>query len=470
MIVFALILVAGTLNLQLTASAKRHTQSRGHYRGNSSNWAVLVAGSNGYYNYRHQADIAHAYQILTKMGGFPAENVIVMMYNDVVNASDNPLPGQLFNEPNGGDVYGDIVVDYSAENVTAETFLNVIKGIKNGSTLNGPVLQSTKNDNVFIYYSDHGATGLVAMPTGAPLYATDLNDALQYMHKHGMFSQLVFYLEACESGSMFEGILANNTNVYATTAATADQPSYAFYYNDTLSTYMADEYSIRWMQDSTENWDAYESLLTQYEDVAAIVKESQPQKYGDEEFEQEPIEDFEAFEDRSRMKRVLSALKKSRSAHHTTLAEENGAYDTEWVPSSLSVSSRDVKLAVLQHRFLSAKGAKAKVAASALVSEELEYRANVDRVFNELVEEATRYNSDEAEEPLFGHDHVVESIKHGHILPTDFECLKQSYAAFEANCEAFSDYSLQYVSILVNLCELFGDFDRIRSATHTVCK
>jgi len=465
MILLALILVISVLNQLQRASALRHTvpNSRGH-RGNSSNWAVLVAGSNGYYNYRHQADIAHAYQILTKMGGFPAENVIVLMYNDVVNASENPLPGQLFNEPNGGDVYGDIVVDYSAENVTAETFLNVLKGIKNGSTLNGPVLQSTKNDNVFIYYSDHGATGLVAMPTGAPLYATDLNAALEYMRDHGMFAQLVFYLEACESGSMFEGILANDTNVFATTAATADQPSYAFYYNDTLSTYMADEYSIRWMQDSTQNWDAYESLLTQFEDVAAIVKESQPQKYGDEEFEEEPIEDFEAFEDRSsRMKRVLSALKKSKSASAAK------AYDTEWAPSSLSVSSRDVKLAVLQHRYLSAKGAEAKALAASLVSQELDYRANVDRVFDELVEVATGYNSDEADGPLFGHDHAIEAIKHGHILPTNFECLKKAYAAYEANCEAFSDYSLQYVSVLVNLCELFGDYDRIRSATQTVC-
>jgi len=471
MLELALFLVISTLNLQVTAAAQLRTptHSRGH-RGNSSNWAVLVAGSNGYYNYRHQADIAHAYQILTKMGSFPAENVIVLMYNDVVNASENPLPGQLFNEPDGGDVYGDIVVDYSAENVTSETFLNVIKGIKNGSTLNGPVLQSTQNDNVFIYYSDHGATGLVAMPTGAPLYATDLNDALEYMHKHGRFAQLTFYLEACESGSMFEGILANDTDVYATTAATADQPSYAFYYNDTLATYMADEYSIRWMQDSTENWDAYESLLTQYKDVAAIVKESQPQKYGDEEFEAEPIEDFEAFEDRSHVQSVLNALKKSKHVPHTMWPEQNGEdYDTEWVPSSLSVSSRDVKLAVLQHRYLSAKGAEAKAIAAALVSEEFAYRANVDRVFDELIEEATKYNSDEADEPLFGHDHVVESIKYGHILPTDFKCLKQSYAAYEANCEAFSDYSLQYVSILVNLCELFGDFDRIRSAMHTVC-
>ena len=29
-------------------------------------WAVLVAGSNGYFNYRHQADMCHAYQIAIK--------------------------------------------------------------------------------------------------------------------------------------------------------------------------------------------------------------------------------------------------------------------------------------------------------------------------------------------------------------------------------------------------------------------
>ena len=32
------------------------------------NWAVLVAGSNGWDNYRNQADVCHAYQILHKNG------------------------------------------------------------------------------------------------------------------------------------------------------------------------------------------------------------------------------------------------------------------------------------------------------------------------------------------------------------------------------------------------------------------
>lgn len=48
----------------------------------AANWAVLVAGSNGWYNYRHQSDVCHAYQILHK-NGIPDSNIIVMMYDDI---------------------------------------------------------------------------------------------------------------------------------------------------------------------------------------------------------------------------------------------------------------------------------------------------------------------------------------------------------------------------------------------------
>ena len=48
----------------------------------ATNWALLVAGSNGWYNYRHQADVCHAYQILHK-NGIPDSNIIVMMYDDL---------------------------------------------------------------------------------------------------------------------------------------------------------------------------------------------------------------------------------------------------------------------------------------------------------------------------------------------------------------------------------------------------
>jgi len=92
----------------------------------------------------------------------------------------------------------------------------------------GKVLRSDANSKVFINFADHGATGLIAFPSDV-LYADDLNDALSYMYANQMYSQLVFYLEACESGSMFSGLLPSNINIYATTAANAIESSYAAY-------------------------------------------------------------------------------------------------------------------------------------------------------------------------------------------------------------------------------------------------
>ena len=48
----------------------------------SSKYAVLIAGSNGYENYRHQADICHAYNILSE-GAKNDENIILMTYDDI---------------------------------------------------------------------------------------------------------------------------------------------------------------------------------------------------------------------------------------------------------------------------------------------------------------------------------------------------------------------------------------------------
>ena len=151
----------------------------------SDHWAVLVAGSNTYSNYRHQADVAHAYQIL-KGQGIPAENIIYMAYDDVADNSRNPLKGQLFNKTNGENVYDASVVDYKGRDVTAEKFLAVLTGDE--ATAGGKVLKSNAESQVFIYYTDHGAPNLVAFPSGGYLYADKLSEALQEMQSKQMFS------------------------------------------------------------------------------------------------------------------------------------------------------------------------------------------------------------------------------------------------------------------------------------------
>jgi legumain len=41
-------------------------------------FAIFLPGSNSWYNYRHQADVCHAYQIVHEHG-VPDEQIIVLM-------------------------------------------------------------------------------------------------------------------------------------------------------------------------------------------------------------------------------------------------------------------------------------------------------------------------------------------------------------------------------------------------------
>lgn len=52
----------------------------------AANWALLVAGSNGWFNYRHQADVCHAYQVLHNHG-IPDSNIVVMMFDDIAQST-----------------------------------------------------------------------------------------------------------------------------------------------------------------------------------------------------------------------------------------------------------------------------------------------------------------------------------------------------------------------------------------------
>ena len=97
----------------------------------AANWAVIVAGSNQFYNYRHQSDTCHAYQIMIKHG-IPASNIIMMSYNDVAQSSENPFPGSLFNKPSGFnpgyDVNKDCIIDYYQKDVTIDNFVAILEG------------------------------------------------------------------------------------------------------------------------------------------------------------------------------------------------------------------------------------------------------------------------------------------------------------------------------------------------------
>ena len=176
----------------------------------SDHWAVIMTGSNGYGMYRHQADTHHAVRIMLS-NGIPREQIILLSYDDVAGDCRNPWPGMLFNYPIMGTVSQDFLrrsnvydpsnIDYIGEDVTAQNFYNVLLG----DDSNGPALKSNENSHVFVNFAGIGAVGVLGVPlrNGDYIYADELNNVLKQMHDKKMFKQLTFYVEACESGSMF---------------------------------------------------------------------------------------------------------------------------------------------------------------------------------------------------------------------------------------------------------------------------
>jgi hypothetical protein len=170
---------------------------------------LIIAGSSGWGNYRHQSDAFHAYRVLTE-GGFSPQHVVLMAADDVAHSPSNPSPGKVFNHPRGPDNYrGGGFVDYRGQDVTSRNFLAVLEGDAEAVRGIGTerVIASAQQDRVFLFYSDHGSVGVLGMPAGPFLFADELHASLGKKADSGGFKEMVLYIEACEAGSMFQGLM-----------------------------------------------------------------------------------------------------------------------------------------------------------------------------------------------------------------------------------------------------------------------
>lgn len=243
-------------------------------------WAVIIAGSNNWYNYRHQSDVSHLYHLLTKKHGIPKKNVITFMYNDIAFNEENPYPGTIINALHGKDVYEGVMIDYMNKDVSPENFLAVLQGkrMRIGSM---KTLKSGPKDMVFVNFVDHGGPGILGFPAGE-LHLKDLTATLEFMQSSKMYQQMLWYVEACYSGSMFEKLSAD-WNITAHTAANTDESSYACVKDDDIGVYLGDCWSLNWMNNTEQIWPnlSSETVQQQFDIVKKMTTESHASLYGD---------------------------------------------------------------------------------------------------------------------------------------------------------------------------------------------
>ncbi|KAK9790770.1 hypothetical protein WJX73_004252 [Symbiochloris irregularis] len=457
-------------------------------------WALLIAGSGGWGNYRHQADVCHAYQVLSH-GGLDDDHIVVMMADDLASNYMNPHPGKVFNKPGGHDVYKGVPLDYTGPNVNAETFLAVLEGDEHSAAIlgtSGKVIKSGPKDRVFVYFADHGAPGILGMPFGPFLYADQLHKTLRRKAASKGFADMVMYIEACESGSIFEGLLDESQSIYVTTAANSHESSWGTYCPgmkpsppQEFTTCLGDLYSVAFLENCDEQDLDKETLEKQYELVRlrtsnnyTYMQGSHVMQFGSLNIDEEPASDYLGYK-----------------IHPSGNGADGGA-----APPALqeSVPQRDADLLHLwtvYTRAPAAGGAKAK--ALQAFQAEVDRRATVDlavrAAVGNLLSNATvmemiqaTYRNTNLLLPNLAVDNNANAAASaiemfttsalpraaGTPLVDDWDCLRGMMNAWIATpgCTHLMDqYGMQYSRAFANLCNAGVSIAMMQNALQPVC-
>ncbi|CAJ1386680.1 unnamed protein product [Effrenium voratum] len=413
---------------------KSGTVWKNHFDENMDFKYFDVNKAGRFYNYRHQADACHAYQIMLK-SGVPAENIILMMQDDVAKSSENPFPGQLFNKPGDDsvDVYKGCKVDYAGDIVTAELFMDVLTG--KAQKVKGKVLKSTEKDTVFVNFVDHGGPGIVAFPNGPVLHVKDLSETLESMRSQQMFGQMVFYMEACESGSMFPD-LSSDSKILAVTASNGQESSWGTYCGDeavvkgkNVGSCLGDLFSVNWMEDDDLGKLATETFKSQIAKVTKLTNKSHVCSFGDKSFEEEAIGKVEA--------------------------EALGASEVSVAATAGAVDARDVYVTQAYWAWQQATGVAKETAWQRLVGTMRDREAD-EKLFQGIASRACKeMHGKECQEQLLSTRREIN----------DLECHYQLVHTFHAHCPkaqshhaagGWNGYNMKFSQVLVNLCEAPG--------------
>jgi len=214
--------------------------------------ALIVAGSSGWENYRHQADALAQYQML-RQNGVKDDDIVLIMADDIANNSQNKEKGVVRNMPDGPNLYRDVKVDYTLEGLRAEEVVSILSGQENSAS--GPVIDSGPGDNIYIFFVSHGSDAGIGIGATSILTPEMVGDVLNRMRAQNQYRRVWIAVESCHAGVF--GDLGNSDipGVVVITGANADETSKAINYDRKLKVWLADGFAYALWDIETRNPD-----------------------------------------------------------------------------------------------------------------------------------------------------------------------------------------------------------------------
>ena len=218
------------------------------YPALTAQYAVLVQGSNGWNNYRHQADVLSIYQML-KTKGFDDDHIILIIDKALASDAMNPEPGIIRAEDGGNDLLAGCSMDYDNADISPSDISNILLGVKTDKT--PVVLPKDAGQNVLLFWSGHGhnhanngANELVwrNADVGRGMTADLLRQTISLMQQQGHYRKMFVLTEPCFSEAVITP-LVGIPGVLAMSSAGTFEQSFADNWSTELGVWRCDRFS-----------------------------------------------------------------------------------------------------------------------------------------------------------------------------------------------------------------------------------
>ena len=204
-------------------------------------WALLIAASKGWANYRFQSDVFAMYQLL-KQHGYADDHIVLICEDDVARHSNNPHPGELRISDTGANVYDAAAIDYRLSDLTPDDIGNILQG---GVSDRLPqVLHPDADDNVFVFWSSHGSPGSFDFGGQQSMTYQKMKQVLESTPHR----KLLFTIEACYSGGLGDHCQGLPGALFIT-AANPYETSHADVWSEDVGVYLSNGFT-RGFQDA----------------------------------------------------------------------------------------------------------------------------------------------------------------------------------------------------------------------------
>lgn len=198
-------------------------------------WALLIAASKGWANYRFQSDVFAMYQLL-KQHGYHDDHIVLICEDDVANNSKNAHPGELRISDTGANVYDAAAIDYRLHTLSPNDIGDILQG-KRSNRLQ-KVLTPDEDDNVLVFWSSHGSPGSMDFGgTQSMTYERMRNILADTPHR-----KLLFAIEACYSGGLGQACEGLPGCLFIT-AANPYETSHADVWSEDVGVYLSNGFT-----------------------------------------------------------------------------------------------------------------------------------------------------------------------------------------------------------------------------------